>query len=145
MEIKKEWEQIYLALPKKDRDKYYSYLEFLAHYLLENPTLRLVSCKEIEVASEGYISAKKLGSFLGKLPTLEQVATYPNRKRVMKWKVEELKDVLYLDGLQAKNLDEIKESETEIKHEKYYIYPSNRQYIVENYKRMVMPSYSDPM
>ena len=32
----------------------------------------------------------------------------------MKWKVEELKDVLYLDGLQAKNLDEIKESETEI-------------------------------
>ena len=145
MEIKKEWEQIYLALPKKDRDKYYNYLEFLAHYLLENPTLRLVSCKEIEVASEGYISAKKLGSFLGKLATLEQVATYPNRKRVMKWKVEELKDVLYLDGLQAKNLDEIKESETEIKHEKYYIYPSNRQYIVENYKRMVMPSYSDPM
>ena len=51
----------------------------------------------------------------------------------------------YIRGLQAKNLDEIKESETEIKHEKYYIYPRNRQYIAENYKRMVMPSYSDPM
>ena len=145
MSLKKEWEQLYLSLPKKKRDEYYSYLEFLANYLLENPHLETVSSKEIEIASEGVISAQKFGSVLSRLGTLTQVPEYPNRKRVMKWQVAQLKDVVCVGGLQAKNLKQLRESKTEIKHQKYAVNPLNAQYIVENFKQIVMPSYSDPM
>ena len=58
------------------------------------------------------------------------MAKYPNRKRVMKWQVAQLKDVVCVCGLQAKNLEQLRESKTEIKHKKYAVNPLNAQYMV---------------
>ena len=144
MNLKKEWVQLKSSLPKKKRDEYYSYLEFVAYYLLTNPSKELISSKEIEQESEGNITAKKLGICFSKL-NISQVAKYPNRKRVMKWNAQELRNVVHVKGLQPKNLDEFKNAHSEIKHKMYTQQPLNAQYIEANYKQIVMPSYSAPM
>tara|TARA_R100001463_G_scaffold7306_2_gene23070 strand:+ start:310 stop:1341 length:1032 start_codon:yes stop_codon:yes gene_type:complete len=144
--ITREWETLYNSLPKKNRDEYYRYLEYVA-YFIQGIKDNYIYTAQVEDATGGLITARKLGKAFANISSLTPKSSSfrdgTKIKGINKYWLSELRNVLTVEGLHPKNLEQYKSSLNEPVAKIEGIDPSNAMFVVKNYKEDIKPSYND--
>ena len=144
--ITREWETLYNSLPKRNRDEYYRYLEYVA-YFIQGIKDNYIYTAQVEDATDGLITARKLGKAFANISSLKPKPSSIRINKIPvainKYWLSELRNVLTVEGLQPKDLEQYKASLNEPVAMIEGIDPSNAMFVVKNYKEDIKPSYND--